>query len=59
MVYLESTHGDQEGFSTNKDPLFDGENYEFQRIMIQTYIIKLGFDIWKPFLTGYITPKLY
>jgi hypothetical protein len=37
--------GGQEGLFINKGPLFDGTNYEFWSIRIQTYLIALGFDI--------------
>jgi hypothetical protein len=47
----------QEGFSTNKAPLFDGTNYAFWSIRMQTYLMDLGFDIWKSVVTGYTTPK--
>jgi hypothetical protein len=46
----------QEGFSTNKAPLFDKTNYAFWSIRMQTYLMALGFDIWKSFMTGYTTP---
>jgi hypothetical protein len=49
----------QEGFSTNKAPLFDRTNYAFWSIRMQTYLMALGFDIWKSVVTGYTTPKLH
>jgi hypothetical protein len=43
----------QEGFSTNMDLLFDGTNYAFWSIRMQTYLVALGFDIWQSLVTGY------
>ena len=42
-----------EGFSSNKAPLFDGTNYGFWRLRIQTYLCALGFDICKAVEVGY------
>jgi hypothetical protein len=47
----------QEGFFTNKAPLFDGTHYAFWSIKMQTYIMALGFDIWKSVVTEYTTPN--
>ena len=38
----------------NKDSLFDGTNYEFWSIRMQSYLISLGFNIWESFMTGYL-----
>jgi hypothetical protein len=47
----------QEGFSTNRDLLlFDRTNYAFWSIRMQTYLMALGFDIWKSIMIGYIAP---
>jgi hypothetical protein len=46
----------QEGFFTNKVPLFDGTNYAFWSVRMWTYLMDLGFDIWKSFVNGYIAP---
>ena len=46
----------QEGFSTNKAPLFDGSNYDFWIMRMRTYLKDLGFDIWRSVETGYTTP---
>jgi hypothetical protein len=35
----------QEGFSTNKDPFFDGTNYALWIIRMRTYLMDIGFDI--------------
>ena len=45
----------QEGFSTNKDPLFNGSNYTFWRIRMRNYLMALGFDIWGAVKNGYTT----
>jgi hypothetical protein len=46
----------QEGFSTNRAPLFDGSNYAFWSIRMRTYLMALGFDIWSAVKNGYTTP---
>jgi hypothetical protein len=46
----------QEGLSTHKASLFDGTNYAFWSIRTQTYLMALGFDIWKSIVIGYIVP---
>ena len=46
----------QEGFSPNRAPLFDGTNYAFWSIRIRTYLMEVGFDIWKFLVIGYIVP---
>jgi hypothetical protein len=48
---------DQEGFSTKKNPLFDGTKYSFRSIRMETYIMALCFDIWKSIIVGYTSPK--
>jgi hypothetical protein len=47
-----------EGFTINKDPLFDGSNYVFWSIRMRTSLIDLGFDIWSVVKNGYIAPKI-
>jgi hypothetical protein len=44
-----------EGFSRNRDPLFDGSNYSFWSIKMRTYLMALGFDIWSVVNNGYTT----
>lgn len=46
-----------EGLFSNKAPLFDGTNYGFWRIKMQTYLCALGYDIWDSVENGYITPS--
>jgi hypothetical protein len=46
----------QERFSTNKAPLFDETNYALWRIRMRTYLMALGFDVWKSVVNGYTTP---
>jgi hypothetical protein len=48
---------EQEGFSTNKAPRFDGSYYFFWKIRMQTYLMSLGYDIWSAVENGYTTPK--
>jgi hypothetical protein len=48
---------DQEGFSTNRDSLLDETNYAFWSLRMRTYLMALGFDIWKWVITDYIAPK--
>jgi hypothetical protein len=33
------------------------QNYAFWSIRMQTYLMALGFDIWKSVMIGYTTPK--
>jgi hypothetical protein len=47
----------QEGFPINRVLLFDGKNYAFWSIRMQTYLMSFGFDIWKSFMNGYTSPK--
>jgi hypothetical protein len=46
----------QEGFSTNRSSLFDGSNYAFWSIIMKTYLMSLGFDIWIVVKNGYTNP---
>jgi hypothetical protein len=46
----------QEGFSTNRAPLFDGSNYALWSIRMKHYLMALGFDIWSAVKNGYTTP---
>ncbi|KAH9308310.1 hypothetical protein KI387_036221, partial [Taxus chinensis] len=52
-----ATHQVQEGFSSNKAPLFDGTNYAFWSVRMRTYLMALGFDIWQSVAVGYIIPS--
>jgi hypothetical protein len=46
----------QEGFSTNRDLLFGRKKYSSWSIRMRTYLMALGFYIWKLVMTGYIAP---
>ena len=46
-----------EGFSSNKAPLFDGTNYSFWKLRMQTYLSALGFEIWEATKNGYTAPS--
>jgi len=46
-----------EGFYSNKAPLFDGTNYSFWRLIMQTYLSALGYEIWEAIKNGYIAPS--
>ena len=42
-----------------KAPLFDGSNYSFWKIRMQSYIKSLGYDVWESIRVGYndsVTP---
>ena len=43
----------QEGFSTNRAPMFDVSNYTFWEILMGVYLKSLGMDIWKLVEDGY------
>jgi hypothetical protein len=45
----------QEGFFTNKGPFFDETNYAFQSVRMRTYLMDIGFYIWKSVVNGYTT----
>lgn len=47
----------QEGSSSNKAPLFDGTNYAFGKIRMESYLISLVFDVWKSVVNGYTMPS--
>ena len=46
----------KEGCSTNKAPFFTGENYAFWKIIMMTYIMSLGIEVWVAVELGY-APK--
>ena len=43
-----------EGTSSNKVPLFDGTNFSFWKVIMRTYIMSLGVDVWDVVDTGYV-----
>lgn len=46
-----------EGFSTTKAPLFDGNNFSFWSVRMETYLSSLGFDVWELVTQGYTFPS--
>jgi hypothetical protein len=47
----------QEGMSSNKAPLFKGNDYTFWSIRLRSYIMDLGFDVWLSVVNGYKEPS--
>jgi hypothetical protein len=45
-----------EGISTNKAPLFYGTHVSFWKVIMRTYIMALGVDVWDVVETGYTKP---
>jgi hypothetical protein len=46
----------QEGMSSNKAPLFKGNDYAFWSIRMKSYLMDLGCDVWLSLVNGYTTP---
>jgi hypothetical protein len=46
----------QEGMSSNKAPLFKGDDYALCKIRMKIYLLALGFDDCKSIENGYTTP---
>jgi hypothetical protein len=46
----------QEGMSNNKAPLFNGGGYALWKIRMKSFMLALGFDIWKSVVDGYTAP---
>ena len=46
----------QEGSSTKKAPFFTGASYAFWKIIMRTYIMSLGIEVWAAVELGY-APK--
>jgi hypothetical protein len=46
----------QEGMSSNKAPLFKGDDYALWKIRMKSYMLALGFDVWKSVVDGYTAP---
>jgi hypothetical protein len=46
----------QEGMSSNKAPLFNGGGYSLWKIRMKSFMLDLGFNIWKHVVDGYTTP---
>jgi hypothetical protein len=47
----------QEGMSSNREPLFKGNDYSFWSIMMKIYVMALGCDVWLSMVNGYTTPN--
>jgi hypothetical protein len=47
----------QEGMSSNKAPLFKGDNYAFWSIRMRSYLMELGCDVWLSVINGYDVPE--
>ena len=45
-----------EGFSSNRAPLFDGTHHAYWILRMHIYIYTMGFDIWEVITNGYTTP---
>jgi hypothetical protein len=46
----------QEGMSSNRSPLFKGNDYAFWSIRMKIYLMALGCDVWLSVVNGYIAP---
>jgi hypothetical protein len=46
----------QEGMSSNKAPLFKGNDYAFWSIRMRIYLMDLGCDVWLSMVNGYKEP---
>jgi hypothetical protein len=47
---------EQEGLSSNKSPLFKGDDYSLWKIRMKRYMLSLGFDVWQSVENGYTAP---
>jgi hypothetical protein len=48
----------QEWFSTNKAPKFDGSEYVFWKIRMQSFFMSLRYDVWTLIVNGYKDPGI-
>ena len=46
----------EEGFSTNKSPLFKGIKYDYQRENMTTHFESIHIDLWDMVENGYYIP---
>jgi hypothetical protein len=46
----------QEGMSSNKAPFFNGGGYALWKIRMKSFLLALGFDVWKSVVDGYTAP---
>jgi hypothetical protein len=47
----------QEGMSSNRAPIFKGDNYALWSIRMRSYLMELGFNVWLSLIRGYYVPK--
>lgn len=45
----------QDGFTKNETPIFDGTNYAFWRVRMRVYLMALGCKVWDSVVTRYST----
>jgi hypothetical protein len=45
----------QEGMSSNKSPLFKGNDYALWSVRMKIYLMALGCDVWQAIESGYTT----
>lgn len=43
--------------SSSKVPIFDGSDYAFQEVMMNTYLLSINFDVWASTVNGYKVPN--
>ena len=43
--------------SSSKVPIFDGSDYVFWEVMMQTYLLSINFDVWASVVNGYKVPN--
>jgi hypothetical protein len=48
----------QEGMSSNRAPLFKGNDYAFWSIRMKIYLMALGCDVWLSVENGYTAPTI-
>jgi hypothetical protein len=46
----------QEGISSNREPLFKGDDYAFWSIRMEIYLTALGCDVWLSVVNVYTAP---
>lgn len=47
------------GFTSNREPFFDGTNCSFWSLIMKTYLSALGYDIWQSVEDGYTIPTTH
>ena len=43
--------------SSSKVPIFDGSDYAFWEVMMQTYLLSINVDVWASVVNGYKVPN--